>query len=85
MPEAALKQQLEQLHQALSASPELDAETRLLLSRISDDITALDVSSAETGDLADMIQEQAIRFDQEHPALSTALRQIIDTLGRIGV
>ena len=85
MPEAALKQQLEQLHQALSASPELDAETRQLLDRIADDITALDVAAADTGDLSDLIQEQAIRFDQEHPALSTALRQIIDTLGRIGV
>ena len=85
MPEAALKQQLEQLHQALSAGPELDAETRQLLDRIADDITALDVVAADTGDLSDLIQEQAIRFDQEHPALSTALRQIIDTLGRIGV
>jgi len=85
MPETLLKEQLQQLHDALSAAPALDDETKVLLSRIAQDIDSLDVAADDTGDISELIQEQAIRFDQDHPALSATLRQIIDTLGRIGV
>ncbi|TNC93055.1 DUF4404 family protein [Thalassolituus sp.] len=85
MPDTQLKAQLEQLHQALSSGPELDDESRELLSRIAGDIDSLDIDADDTSDLSDLIQEQAIRFDQEHPALSATLRQLIDTLGRMGV
>ena len=36
-------------------------------------------------DLSDRIEQQAVEFEQEHPTLAGVLRQIMDTLGRIGV
>jgi len=84
MPQQEIKEQLKALHQALKDSPELDQESHELLLKIADDISGIEGSS-DFSDLSDAVQEQVIRFEQEHPALSAILRQITDTLGRIGV
>lgn len=83
MPKQELKQQLEQLHATLAANPRLDADSKALLQKIAADISAL--KPEQQADLSDRVQEQAVRFEQEHPTLATVLRQIVDTLGRIGV
>lgn len=83
MPQETIKKQLEQLHEALAANPELDDESRELLHRVASDIDQLDPDNVQ--DLTSGLQEYAVRFDNEHPTLSEILRQIIDTLGRIGV
>ena len=50
-----------------------------------------DVRNASAGeielqqDLSDRIEQQAVQFEQAHPTLAEILRQIMDTLGRIGV
>jgi len=83
MPEQKLKEQLQSLHQELSQRPQLDEESMNLLQKI-----AADIDNVESGDIADLterVQEQAVQFEQEHPTLSEVLRQIVDTLGRIGV
>lgn len=83
MPHNELKQQLLALHETLKASPEIDDETQGLLQQIATDIG--DVEAGHPADLTERVQEQAVQFEQEHPALSEILRQIVDTLGRIGV
>ena len=83
MPEQALKQQLQALHQALGDNPELDSETRQLMQQVSQDIENMDQADAQ--DIAQGLQEQVIHFDHDHPTLAAVVRQIIDTLGRMGV
>jgi flagellar motor switch protein FliG len=83
MPQQDLKQQLQQLHETLQQNPQLDDGSLELLHSIARDIDAMENSDAS--DIGERVQEQAIRFEQEHPTLSGILRQIVDTLGRIGV
>ncbi|WP_430461622.1 DUF4404 family protein [Thalassolituus sp. LLYu03] len=83
MSQNQLKEQLQSLHEALKQSPALDDEAQALLQQIAVDIGDLEVGSPN--DLSERVQEQAVRFEQEHPTLSEILREIVDTLGRIGV
>lgn len=83
MPQQDLKQQLQQLHEALQQNPQLDDSSLELLHSIARDINAMDNNDA--ADIGERVQEQAIRFEQEHPTLAGILQQIVDTLGRIGV
>ena len=83
MPEQKLKEQLQTLHDTLEQHPELDDETKSLMLKIAADIEAAEGDAV--ADLSDMVQEQAVQFEQEHPTLAGVLRQIVDTLGRIGV
>lgn len=85
MPQETLKQQLQQLHDALQQHPELDGESQQLLKTIAADIADQGGRGEPSDDLSDQVQQQAIRFEQEHPTVSEILRQIVDTLGRIGV
>ncbi|WP_420592330.1 DUF4404 family protein [Bacterioplanoides sp.] len=85
MPQETLKQQLQQLHDALQQHPQLDDESQQLLKTIADDIAGQSGAAQPDEDLTEQVQQQAIRFEQEYPTLSGILRQIVDTLGRIGV
>lgn len=84
MPIDQLKQQLQQLHQTLSDNPQLNDEQRALLQKIANDIQEV-APQLENQDLSERVQQQAIEFEHEHPTLATVLRQIVDTLGRMGV
>lgn len=81
-----LKSQLSQLHQDLAGQPSLDDENRVLLQQLAEDIQLLldDESSAEEG-LVERLEQQSVRFENEHPTLGSTLRQIIDALGRMGI
>lgn len=84
---AALKQQLQALHQQLRDTAIVDAETRQWLLILLADITRLldpDAESAEGSPVA-ALDTLAARFDADHPALSTAMRQLIDALGKAGI
>ncbi len=83
MPQNELKQQLQVLHDTLKQHPQLDDDSQALLQSIAADID--EVEAANAADLSERVQEQAVRFEQEHPTLAEVLRQIVDTLGRIGV
>lgn len=85
MPQETLKQQLQQLHATLQQHPQLDDSSRALLDTIADDIARQSEQSGVNPKLGNQVQEQAIRFEQEHPTLAEVLRQIVETLGRIGV
>lgn len=82
-----LREQLASLHQQLSGLRSVDTESRqLLLVLLSDISRLLDPESAsETHSPVDKLESLAAKFDADHPALSTALRQLMDALGKAGI
>lgn len=82
MSQENLKQQLQQLHQTLQQQPQLSDEDREWVRKVAQDI---EQTGAADADLSDRINQQVVEFEQDHPALAEALRQVMDTLARIGV
>jgi hypothetical protein len=86
MADEKLHQLLTQVHEHLQQQSSLDEQSQKLLQQV-----LMDVQSASDGevelqqDLSDRIEQQAVQFEQAHPTLAEILRQIMDTLGRIGV
>lgn len=84
-----INRQLESLHQQLIRTAAVDADTRALLITLVGDITRLLGQSSLTADehqtLTGRLDEVAVHFEAEHPALGSAIRQIIDTLGKAGI
>jgi cobalamin biosynthesis Mg chelatase CobN len=86
MADEKLHQLLTQVHEHLQQQSSLDEQSQKLLQQV-----LIDVQSASNGevelqqDLSDRIEQQAVQFEQAHPTLAEILRQIMDTLGRIGV
>jgi len=87
-----LRSKLKSLHEALTHSPAVDAESKLLLRTLLQDIEKVleqplpgeaAVSSAPAH--ASRLEEYAGRFDAGHPALSGLLRQVVELLGRAGI
>lgn len=84
-----LHRQLETLHAQLRHTTEVDAEARALLITLVGDITRLlgqsRLSESEHHSLSERLEGLAVHFEAEHPALGSAIRQIIDTLGKAGI
>lgn len=84
-----LYRQLESLHQELARTTAVDAEERALLITLVGDITRLlgqsNLSASEHHTLTERLDELAVHFEAEHPALGSAIRQIMDTLSRVGI
>ncbi len=88
MPERTLRQILEDLHERLERSPELDDETRSALRRAADDIRgALDPSDASemAGDLRDRLSDALTRFEGSHPKLTESVKRLVDQLAEMGI
>ncbi len=83
MSESNLQKQLKELRLTLDSNPQLDAESLVLLQQLAADIEDLDLD--DSPDITGFIQEQAVGFEQDYPTLSAVLRQLVETLGRIGV
>jgi hypothetical protein len=82
------KQQLAQLHEQLSALQNIDAETRQLLVVLLADISRLlhaDTARTSEHTPAEALETLAAKFDMDHPALSNALRQLVDALSKAGI
>ncbi|HEX2586406.1 MAG TPA: DUF4404 family protein [Steroidobacteraceae bacterium] len=88
-----LKQQLAALHDQLTILKNPDADTRQLLGVLLADISRLmhtdasDVSGTASSESSpvETMENVAARFDADHPALSGALRQLLDALGKAGI
>ena len=80
---AKLKEQLAQLHAELNENPEIDAETAALLHQLVKDIESVEPAAASS--MGDGVSEYVARFDSEHPTMTAILRQIVDSLQRMGV
>lgn len=88
MADEKLHQLLTQVHEQLQQQDSLDAESQALLKQVLTDVkTASSSNNIDEipQDLSDRIEQQAVQFEQAHPTLAEILRQIMDTLGRIGV
>ena len=86
MADEKLHQLLIQVHEHLQQQSSLDEQSQKLLQQVLMDVQS--ASSGETAlqqDLSERIEQQAVQFEQAHPTLAEILRQIMDTLGRIGV
>jgi len=85
-----LRARLTSLHEQLTQSPEVDAESRQLLSTLLHDIERVLQQSRAGASLIvpahrHRVQELLARFDAGHPALAAGLRQFVDALGKLGV
>jgi hypothetical protein len=86
---ADLRQTLQALHSELAGTQRVDPELRVLLVTVLTDITKLleqpGMRDADDAPLSDRLESVAVKFEAEHPALGTAIRQVVDTLGKAGI
>src|SRR5690606_41997787 len=89
-----LRNKLAELHAELARTNRVDAQSRELLATLADDIARLLGPPAPTSERAEStvrretserLEELAVQFDAEHPALSTAIRRVIDALAKAGI
>ena len=86
MSDEDLRDLLSQLHTRLGGAKSLDGESRKLLTTVARDIeTALKRGTAPKKSTLEPIEELAVRFEADHPAVADVLRQIVDTLGKAGI
>ncbi len=88
MADKKLHQLLTQVHEQLQQQDSLDEKSQALLQQVLADVksaAAPDTDDEISMDLSNRIEQQALEFENAHPTLAEVLRQIIDTLGRIGV
>ena len=82
MSNETLQQQLQQLHDTLTQTSELNAEQESLLRQLAQDIEQLSPAST---DLGSRVQQQAVQLEEEFPITASVLRQVLETLGKMGV
>ncbi len=84
-----LKTTLSQLHRELASGGKLDPELQQLIQTLDQDIQATLAKSAPPAEaestLSDRAQAIDARFSAEHPYLSSTLRDLMDTLGKMGI
>ena len=87
MPARELQQQLDTLREQLEQNPPLTQEERDHLNDLSTQIQAqIDIEKANSdSSLADNVNLAVERFELDHPALAGTLRNIVQTLGNIGI
>jgi hypothetical protein len=81
-----LRELLEDLHRELGDASSLDEGAREQLHGMMDEIR--DVLEPETDaqeGLNRRLQELALRFEADHPRVSTAIRRLTDTLQKMGI
>ena len=87
MPARELQQQLDTLREQLEQNPPITQEERDHLNDLSTQIQAqIDIEKATSdSSLADNVNLAVERFELDHPALAGTLRNIVQTLGNIGI
>jgi hypothetical protein len=83
MSQSELHQQISHLTASLSQLTTADGATRRLLTDLQAQADRL-ISGADLS-VADRLEELAVRFENDHPAAGTALRQAIDALAKAGI
>ena len=87
MPASDLQKQLDSLREQLDKTPPLSFDDRAELSKLAEQIDAqIKVETAiQDASLVDNVNLAVERFEVEHPALAGTLRNIVQTLGNIGI
>ncbi len=89
MPEEKLKRTIQNVRQELSKTGELDDDLKDLLRTLDKDIDRvlakepLDDDDDET--MSERVEKMASRFSAEYPRLEMLLREVSDTLGKLGI
>lgn len=84
-----LRKRVEALHTELAATSTVDMEARQALGVLLGDIQRLlekpqwDAPPEEK--VTERLEALALGFEAEHPALGTAIRQVVDALGKAGL
>ena len=87
MPARELQQQLDALREQIDQNPPLSQEERVHLNELAQKIEAqLNLESATNDtNLTDSVTLAVERFELDHPTLATTLRNIVQTLGNMGI
>ena len=86
MPDQNLRELLEKLHNELERTHSIDEEGREMLGHINTDIQKfLDPSEEDDDTLFDRIQDAIDHFEVDHPAITSALSQILNALNSAGI
>ena len=84
-----LKDQLAVLHAELARTRSVDdPELRTRLIELLGDITRLlgkPATAGEHNSLIEQLDALAVRFEADHPALGSAIRQVVDALAKAGI
>lgn len=82
-----LHHRLEALHAELADTRTVDAGSRQALLALLADITRLlDKTGPDTVEpVAERLESMALGFEARHPALGTAIRQVVDALDKAGI
>ncbi len=83
-----LKQTLNDLHDELARAPQLGPEDRALLqSALADIKQALEAPQARgsTAEQGDALEGAAVRLEAGHPGVASAIRAVLDALGKAGI
>jgi hypothetical protein len=78
-----LQRQIGALASSLAQTASVDKPTRELLVGLEQQIARL--IEPHEGSVAERLEKLAVRFEADHPAAGTALRQAIDALGKAGI
>ena len=86
MTDQKLRELLEQLHDELANTETVDDKGREMLSHLSADIQKF-IDPAEEDDMSlfGRLQDAIDHFEVEHPAITAALSQILNTLSNAGI
>ena len=76
---------LEALCSELKGLSSLDPQARRAAAGLDAEFERLGVGADASSSGATALEAQAVRFEAEHPALSAALRQAADLLGKAGI
>ena len=89
MPARELQEQLNALREQLEQNPPLSETERVelheLMQQIRNKIELEDATQAQDASLVDGVNLAVERFELEHPGIAGTLRNIVVTLGNIGI
>ncbi|MGH8175582.1 MAG: DUF4404 family protein, partial [Steroidobacter sp.] len=89
MMDKELREHLASLHTELARTSAVSPQSRELLITLLGDITRLLGPSGnhvdEQRSATERLDDLAVQFEAEHPALGAAIRQVVDTLGKAGI
>lgn len=86
MTDQKLREILQQLHEELERTKSVDENGREMLSQINADIQQfLDPERENPASLRDRLQIAIDHFEVEHPAITTALSQMMNALSNAGI
>lgn len=86
MTDRKLRELLGQLHDELERTDSLDEKGREMLSHLSADIQKLlEPSESMPPTILKRLQDSIDHFEVEHPAITAALSQILNTLSNAGI